>query len=185
MTADYETPAVPQPPPPPAPAAGPVRKSPGLAAFLALFPGLGHLYNGLYTRGAAFFAAFVASILLTADGHWGFAFVIAFTYLFNILDAYRQAQLINYGYATDLGLADRPAQAKPGQGGLAIGIVLLVLGLYGLLTEFFYVDLDFLWDLWPFAFLGFGAWLVWSAVRAQRKAAEPEDLTSEGSDPGL
>jgi hypothetical protein len=48
-------------PAPMAPAA-PTRRSPGLALVLSFFPGLGHLYLGLYQRAAAFFLAFAFSI---------------------------------------------------------------------------------------------------------------------------
>jgi hypothetical protein len=67
-------PLEPQTPPPPAlpPAAGPyvrLPKSPGLAAFLSLFPGLGQVYNGQIARAFVFFFAWVGSIYLTASGH--------------------------------------------------------------------------------------------------------------------
>jgi len=72
---DPNTPATPPPPPPlsPAPQPPPVmpaalvqpviveRKSPGLAGFLSFFPGLGHLYLGLYQRAFAFAGAFCTS----------------------------------------------------------------------------------------------------------------------------
>ena len=70
--------------PPPAlpPAAGPyvrLPKSPGLAAFLSLFPGLGQVYNGQIARAFVFFFAWVGSIYLTSTGHeFPFAFMIPF-----------------------------------------------------------------------------------------------------------
>ena len=62
-------PPPPPPPPPAAPVVPPVtagvppatgyidRKSAALAGLLSMFPGLGHLYLGLYQRGLAFGAA--------------------------------------------------------------------------------------------------------------------------------
>ena len=58
---EFQNPAASAPPPPAAPpvvvvppAAPPTviveRKSPGLAGFLSCFPGLGHIYLGLYQR---------------------------------------------------------------------------------------------------------------------------------------
>src|ERR1700759_4161627 len=98
--------------PPPAPSALPPaigRKNPALAALLSLFPGMGNIYNGLYLRGMTFFIVVASLIgLVVHGGHDLFGFAIAFFWLFNIIDAYRQATLINYGYAQDLGLLDMP-----------------------------------------------------------------------------
>ncbi|HEY3123430.1 MAG TPA: hypothetical protein VGK70_05140, partial [Thermoanaerobaculia bacterium] len=92
------TPPPPQsPPPPPAPVAPAVpvtpvvveRKSPGLAGFLSIFPGLGHLYLGLYQRAFAFAGGFVVLIGLTSHGR-GAHFLgplIAFVWFFGIIDA--------------------------------------------------------------------------------------------------
>jgi TM2 domain-containing membrane protein YozV len=93
----YTAPAAPPPALPPA-AAPFVRlpKSPGLAAFLSLFPGLGQVYNGRIARAFVFFFGWVGSIYLTASGHeFPFAFVIPFVYLFNIIDAWKGATLAN------------------------------------------------------------------------------------------
>src|SRR5262249_20274786 len=72
-------------PPPPAPQAGvqPViveRKSPGLAGFLSMFPGLGHLYLGLYQRAFVIGGAFCLLIAVTSHGRGGefFGPLIAF-----------------------------------------------------------------------------------------------------------
>jgi hypothetical protein len=76
------TPATPPPPPPlfPSPQPPPVmpaalvqpmiveRKSPGLAGFLSFFPGLGHLYLGLYQRAFAFAGAFCVLIFFNSHG---------------------------------------------------------------------------------------------------------------------
>ena len=93
-TIDPQPPLQAAPPLPLPPAAPYLRlpKSPGLAAFLALFPGLGHVYAGTIARAFAFFFAFVGSIYLTAEGHvFPFAFVIPFVYLYNIIDAWKLA----------------------------------------------------------------------------------------------
>src|ERR1043166_3995879 len=113
---------------------GLARKSPALAAFLALFPGLGHLYNGLYMRGLTLFLIVASLIAVTAEGeHPFFGLGIAFFWLFNVMDAYRQATLINYGYARDLGLTDMPENPRASQGGLVAGIILTLIGLVAFL----------------------------------------------------
>ena len=165
--------------PPPAPSlpAPPMRKHPGIAFLLAGFPGMGHIYDGLYLRGVVFFTL-IASLLAIGSGdnqeHSVLGFVVAFVWIFNIIDSVRQAQLINYGYAQDLGLKDLPAVPKAGQGGLLAGLLFLALGIIAALET--YLDLDLTWivRLWPLALIAAGGWLVAAWFR-DRKKAEPEE----------
>ncbi|HYG65820.1 MAG TPA: DUF5668 domain-containing protein [Thermoanaerobaculia bacterium] len=154
---------------PPAGTGDPLRrKSPKLAALLSVFPGLGNIYNGLYLRGFTFFAIFMGLIGM-AEHEEVFVAAIMFFGLFNIIDAYRQATLINYGYAQDLGILDMPEVPKAGQGGIIAGVVLTLIGLFALLERFFSVNLEFLFDLWPAALMLIGLWLVVSSVRERLK----------------
>ena len=50
-----------------------------------------------------------------------------------MIDTYRQAVLINYGYAQDLGMLDLPPHPKSNQGGLAAGILLTTVGVFAFL----------------------------------------------------
>lgn len=168
----------PLPPPAPAPAAAPAPirpidvKNPLLAAFLSLFPGVGHIYDGLYLRGLTFFLI-IASLMGLADRADDPLFVMGmiFFWLLNVIDAYRQAVLINYGYTQDLGLLDRPRAPKPGQGGLAAGVILTVIGAFSILDRYFDVDTRWILDLWPFALVLIGAWLIWGAIRDRSREA--------------
>ena len=164
------------PPPSPAPVAtsAPFRpvdqKNPLLAAFLSLFPGVGHIYDGLYLRGLTFFVIFFSMVAIADRANNPiFVFAAIFFGLFNIIDAYRQAVLINYGYAQDLGLLDRPKSPRPGQGGLAAGVVLSVVGALALADRYLNVDIERLLDLWPFALVLIGAWLIWGAIRERTR----------------
>jgi hypothetical protein len=154
--------AEPVPPPPM------LRKNPKLAAVLSAFPGMGNVYNGLYLRGVTFFLMVVACMYIASRGHGLFGFVVAFVWLFNVLDAYRQATLINYGYAQDLGLTDLPAHPRANQGGLAAGILLSVIGIVAVLEEYFNLDVQWLFNLWPFALIGIGLWLIVGTLRERR-----------------
>lgn len=153
------------------------RKNPLLAAFLSVFPGMGHIYNGLYLRGVTFFLLIAAAIQLAENGPEVFGFVVAFLWIFNVLDAYRQATLINYGYATDLGILEEPRRPRPGQGTLLAGIALVLIGLVSLVDVYFRIDLEWLYDLWPVGLMLVGGWLIWSAVREKRRAGEEEPLS--------
>ncbi|MFP5286301.1 MAG: LiaI-LiaF-like domain-containing protein [Thermoanaerobaculia bacterium] len=158
-------PAVPSPQTLPAPIG---QKRPFFAAALSLFPGMGHVYNGLYVRGFTLFLI-TMSLLALADRNEIFVPVAIFFWIFNVLDAYRQATLINYGYAQDLGLVDLPQHPRASQGGLAAGIILTLIGIVAVLEEYFHVDLEWVFDLWPVALLGLGLGLIWSSLRDRRR----------------
>jgi len=170
--------AEPEPPPAfvPQPVASAVpspvgRKNPGLAALLSLFPGVGHIYNGLYMRGVTFFLVIACLIGIVADGrHPLFGLAIAFFWLFNVIDAYRQATLINYGYAQDLGLLDMPKVPRPGQGGLMAGLLLSLVGLVAIADQYLAIRLDWIFNLWPFALVAIGVWLIVASFRSRQQA---------------
>ncbi len=187
MTMDQETPtsapAAQAPPPPEAPAAPPPPvaeprgqnyKNPILAGVLSLFPGIGNIYNGLYMRGLAFFLICTSMIVLTAEsnGHPFFGLGIAFSWIFNVVDAYRQATLINHGYAQDLGI-DEPPKMSSGQGGAVVGAIMFLIGAFALWDNYFGpIDLDWLVDLWPVFLMAIGAWLIFDTMRDRQKKKE-------------
>ncbi len=171
---------VPPPPaPPPAPAQGGLTARHVVSVILALFPGLGHIYNGLYQRGIVLFLLAVGSIYLaTEEGVMGM--VVAFVWLFNIIDAYRQATLIELGQGTDLGLQDAPKPPANGQLGLMAGAGLFVIGFLALLDHTFGYDIDRVWEFWPLGLLAAGAWLMIGAYRQwRRNQAEVESSASD------
>ena len=156
----------------PAAAATPpfLRKNPALAALLSAVPGMGNIYNGLYLRGITFFLVVATLIVIVTRGHDLFGMAIAFFWIFNVLDAYRQATLINYGYAQDLGLLDLPRHPRASQGGLVAGVLLTLIGLFAVCDRYFDVRLDWVFDLWPFALVVAGLWLIWGTIRDRRRA---------------
>lgn len=160
----------------PVSASPPMIKRPMLAGFLALFPGIGNIYNGLYVRGVVFFTIIACLVALGNDGesHSVLGFVVAFAWIFNVLDSYRQAQLINLGVGQDLGLNDLPAAPKAGQGGLLAGILLLVLGIVASLQVYLDIDLSWIIRFWPLALVGIGGWLIFAWLRDKRRRENPE-----------
>ena len=172
------------PPPPAAPVAAPPpsatvpppviyeRKSPGLAGFLSVFPGLGHLYLGLYQRAFAVGGAFILMIALTSHGSGGefFGPLIAFIWFFGIIDAVRQAKAINRGQLAEQGFAgEQQLKAAAGAGGLTWGVILVGLGTLWLIDRYFYIDWSFM-EEWggPAAFILLGVILIVSHVRKRR-----------------
>jgi hypothetical protein len=167
--------------PHPSSASPPMVKRPLLAGFLALFPGIGNVYNGLYVRGVVFFTVIACLVALANDGesHSVLGFVVAFAWIFNVLDSYRQAQLINLGVGQDLGLNDLPAAPKAGQGGLLAGILLLVLGIIASLQVYLDIDLSWIIKFWPLALVGIGGWLIFAWFREKRRRETPEAGTGD------
>jgi TM2 domain-containing membrane protein YozV len=168
----------PQSPPPPLPPAaalaGPapyvrLPKSPGLAAFLSLFPGLGQVYNGKIARAFVFFFAWVGSIYLTASGHeFPFAFMIPFVYLYNMIDAWKGAAAINTRF---LGGKAEPEE-EAGIESPVWGASLALFGVLILFNNLGWLDLERLARWWPLLLIAVGAYFVYASVQQKKKAAE-------------
>ena len=192
----FEAPAPPPAPPaagtiPPPMAAtttatGPVvvleKKSPGLAGVLSVFPGLGHLYLGLYQRAFAFAGVFC---LLIFFNHGRMAPLsgpaTAFVWFFAIIDAVRQAKAINSGYVHAGGLAPSERtvvpRARDSMAGLTWGVILVGIGSLWLLDR--YGDLDAFWAavedwLAPASFILLGVILITTYVIKKRRANATE-----------
>ena len=162
------------------------KKSPGLAGILSgIFPGLGHLYLGLYQRSFKVAAAFVGSIWITTTGFMNghltpiFGMAIAFTWFFGIIDSVRQAKAINAGHVEAGGLASEKALriAREGTSSLTWGVILVGIGTLWLLDR--YVDLDAFWAVvedWlaPASFILFGVILITTYVIKKRRHNETE-----------
>jgi hypothetical protein len=167
----------------------PYSKTPGLAALLSIVPGLGNIYNGLYLRGVAFFLTYVSLFSLAVNSGHGrdnegeLAFLVPtmlFFWCFNIFDAYRQATLINHAAAHGSLPAMSPFQDKlPNAGSLVPGVLVFVVGLYGLLRRYLDIDLAWIIDLWPFLLMAFGGFLIWQHLKSRGDASAPGELASD------
>lgn len=149
------------------------QKSPILAAFLSFLPGLGNIYNGLYKRGVTFFLAFVSLFAIGFASGEGVHLALLipctiFTWFFNVFDAYRQAILINYGYHGDVD----EAKLNMGGWGLAPGIFLVAVGLYGVLREYLDISWDLLLAQWPWLLIVGGGGLIVQHFRERASASD-------------
>ncbi len=164
----YAPPPAPQPSPPQA-------RVPFLAALCSFFPGLGNVYNGLYSRGITFFVICFGLIGIAGstdvEARVVPIFGAIFVWLFNIFDAYRQATLINYGYVAGQ-LPAKPRVASWGSGGLMLGVAVFGIGLYFFLHNRFDVDLSIIFDNVDILVMAFGAFLIGRWVVEKKKAAE-------------
>ena len=165
-------PLAPPPLPPAAPPAAPVtiRRSPGLAVVLSCFPGLDHLYLGLYQRAFAVFISFVAAIWLSEHSTLGI--LVAGVVLFGFVDAYRQAQALNLGLVAEPTSAAAPGVAPARGSRLGFGVFLLLAGVFLLYNQFYPVDFTFLEDWWPGLLVLAGVYMVFAHVRDKRRQAE-------------
>ncbi len=196
--AQLDSPPAAGPPPAPVPAAAPApaprhdgaptpfdprQKSPLLASFLSLMPGLGQVYIGYYQRG--FVHAFVvASViaLLAADVLDDlipvFAVFLAFFWLYNVVDAGRRAAFYNQAVAE--GETFKPVElpgdaiAAGPHGSLIGGTVLVVVGFALLLHTRFDVSLEWVEDWWPVAPMVLGGYLIFMALQERRDMATAE-----------
>ncbi len=154
-----------------------LRKSPTLAGFLSLMPGLGQAYVGYYKSGFIMLLVVAGTIsLLDRHEHGGAApflgMFLSFFWIFNIIDAVRKAKLYNRH------LAGVETIAAPTDSPLAGGIILLIAGLLLTLTITFDLDLEFLEHVWPLALLGAGIYLIWRYARTRSELAARRDAGS-------
>jgi hypothetical protein len=149
------------------------RKSPGLAGFLSFFPGLGHLYLGLYQRAFAFAGAFCVLIFFNSHGRIAVLSgpATAFLWFFGIIDAVRQAKAINRGYVSESGFATvaQIRKASEGTGSLTWGVILVGLGSLWIIDRYVEIDWSFM-EEWggPAALILLGLVLVISHIRRKR-----------------
>ncbi len=182
----YIPPVPPLPPVPPAlpqgaPAALPaLKKSPGLAGFLSLLPGVGHVYLGLYQRAVIFFAIWVMAIAIASNSSGPAGVIIPFWMLFVLIDAVRQTHAINATGLPESNLISGEPQFKI-QGNLAFGVFMILFGVFFLIDRFVKIDLTWLFEWWQIPVIAFGAWQVYLYFRGKKDA---ENETS-GPDTGI
>ncbi len=151
-------------------------KSPGLATLLSiLLPGVGQIYNGQTAKAFVFLFGWVGSIYGAAQiDPMPFAFLIPFVYLYNLIDAWRGATLINLraagGQPPDQDDAESPAW----------GASLVGLGLVLLLNNLGWLRLSALRDYWPALLIVVGGLFVYRSLNQQK---EKEEAASRDDQP--
>ena len=164
------------PPPPQRQPQDPRAKSPALACFLSIMPGLGQVYVGYYQRGFIH-ALVVASLIALLAADVGAliplaAIFMAFFWLYNIIDAGRRAAFYNQALAGQEEI-DLPSDFKlPGFGGSIFGgSVLIVAGFLLLLHTRFDMSLDWIEEWWPVAPIALGVYLLVKAIQERSGAS--------------
>jgi hypothetical protein len=165
-------------PPPMAPSQVRLRgargKSPSLAAFLSIMPGLGQVYVGYYQRGFLHAVVIATLITINASGSLDrltplFGMFTAFFWLYNIIDAARRASLYNDALAGNPSIELPHDFRTPGiRGSIFGGAALIAAGFVLLLHTRFGVSLDWVEEWWPVAPMILGAYLLVRAVQERR-----------------
>jgi len=169
----------------------PRTKSPLLAAFLSLVPGLGQIYVGYYNRGfvhPVVVGTVLSLLIISGDApRPPFYFPLAvlfliFFWLYNIIDAWRRAAMYNLALDGVETIALPDDMSAPSLGGSTVGGVVLVIGgLVVLAFTRFGLPIEVLEQWWPLAPVAFGAYLIYRdrQDKARRTRAEQEStLTS-------
>jgi TM2 domain-containing membrane protein YozV len=153
---------------PPISAYDPRYKSPLVASFLSLFPGVGQIYVGYYRVGFTHALIIASIITLLASGMDDtfrplLALFMAFFWLYNIIDAGRRAALYNHAVqgGADVNIPDNlPVTLSASGGSMAAGVVLLVVGALLLMNTAFDFSMRWVEDWWPLAPILFGGYLL-------------------------
>ena len=160
------------------------RKSPGLACFLSLMPGLGQVYVGYYQRGFIHSAVVAALITVLASGLEELtplaAIFLVFFWLYNIIDAGRRAVLYNEVLAGRTGVELPADLMAPGLGGSVVGgVVVALAGAILLSHTAFGMSLAWLKEWWPAALILFGGYLFYKAKKDDSASAVAPDTEQE------
>lgn len=143
-------------------------KNPSLAAFLAIFPGMGAIYNGNFIKGITFILIFAVLIVLTGNAQEPdsvvFALMIAGFYIFQIIDSYNEASRLN-----KVGLAGN-GQAEGGEDlSLFSAVAVLIIGILFQLVNFDILTFRQVTRLWPLALIAFGIKIVFNYFKREEK----------------
>jgi hypothetical protein len=150
-------------------------KSPVLAGFLSLFPGVGAIYNGQVYKGFLFIIIFAGLITLQDRGEIQpfVGLLLPAFIIYTIIDAIQTANRINMraagGEEVERIKEELPQVVKTGS--IFWGLILLALGVILLLANFDVIDYDTLFDFWPVLVIILGLKLVYNYVTRKNNKA--------------
>jgi hypothetical protein len=141
-------------------------KSPSLAAFLSIFPGMGAVYNGNFLKGLTYMLLFAVLIVLTSNAHEPdavvFGLMIAGFYIFQIIDSYNDASKINQNVLFE----ENPAGSKEDLS-LFSAIVVLLIGIVFQMANFDMLTYRQVTRLWPLVLVAFGIKIVFNYFKRE------------------
>lgn len=141
-------------------------KNPSLAAFLAIFPGMGAIYNGNFLKGITYILIFAVLIVLTGNAHDPdsvvFGLMIAGFYIFQIIDSYNEAGKLNKASVA----AEGEAEVKEDLS-LFSAVAVLIIGILFQLVNFDLLTFRQVTRLWPLALIAFGIKIVFNYFKRE------------------
>jgi len=144
---------------------GPREKNPSLAAFLAIFPGMGAVYNGNFVKGLTFMLVFAVLIVLTSNAAGAdsavFGLMIAGFYIYQIIDSYNEANALNRAGQA----GESPAAGE--ELSLFSAVAVLVIGVLFQLVNFGLFSFRQVTRLWPLALIAFGIKIVFDYYKRE------------------
>jgi len=144
-------------------------KNPSLAAFLAIFPGMGAIYNGNIIKGITYMLVFAVLIVLTDNAHDPdavvFGLMIGGFFIFQIIDSYNEAAKINQNSMEE----KDPSTAKEDIS-LFSAIIVLGLGIVFQLRNFDLISYRQVTRLWPLALIIFGIKIVYTYFKREENS---------------
>jgi len=143
-------------------------KSPSLAAFLAIFPGMGAMYNGNIIKGITYMLIFAVLIVLTDNANDPdgvvFGLMIAGFFIYQIIDSYNEASKINQNILAE----ENPASQKEDLS-LFSAVVVLLIGIVFQLANFDLLTYRQVTRLWPLVLIVFGIKIVYDYFKKEEK----------------
>jgi hypothetical protein len=141
-------------------------KSPSLAAFLSIFPGMGAFYNGNFLKGITYMLLFAVLIVLTNNAGEPdsvvFGLMIAGFYIFQIIDSYNEAGRINEKI-----LCEENTAAGTEDLSLFSAVVVLLIGIAFQLANFDILTYRQVARLWPLVLIAFGIKIVFNYFKRE------------------
>ena len=142
-------------------------KSPGVAAFLSLVPGLGSAYNGLIIKALVHFAVIVGLWEVSDLFHSGFFGWGGFAaYVYSMFSAFQDAKRLNLG--ENLSVEDENLKRLLREKTNVWGTGLIGIGVLTILR--WVLPYSFMSGLWPLLLIGLGVYLL----LLYRRAAQPK-----------
>jgi hypothetical protein len=147
---------------------GQKEKNPSLAAFLAIFPGMGAIYNGNIIKGITYMLIFTILIVLTDNAQEPdavvFGLMIAGFFIFQIVDSYNEASKINQNI-----LAEKNPACCKGDISLFSAITVLMMGIVFQLANFDLITYRQVTRLWPLVLIVFGIKIVYNYFKREEQ----------------
>lgn len=148
------------------------RKNPVLAAFLAILPGVGALYNGNWVKAVTYLSLFAGMITILEQARSDevvFALLLAAFYIFQIIDSFNEANRVAQG-----GSAGAPGgEARRGADiPLFSAILILLLGILFQLANLGVIAFADIVRMWPLLLIAMGLRVLFNHFRKQEDPDE-------------